>query len=78
MNASSPAYALTTTWRFLVLIYSWAVLLVIATPQRNRGCHQTRGLPFSSRLDLLGLSFFSHVSPLLQLAGRFGAFAAAH
>ena len=30
MNASSPAYALTTTWRFLVLIYSWAVLLVIA------------------------------------------------
>jgi hypothetical protein len=30
MNATSPAYALKTTWRFLVLIYSWAVLLVIA------------------------------------------------
>jgi hypothetical protein len=30
MSASGPAYALNTTWRFLVLIYSWAVLLVIA------------------------------------------------
>jgi hypothetical protein len=30
MSASGPAYALKTTWRFLVLIYSCAVLLVIA------------------------------------------------
>ena len=30
MNASCPAYALKTTWRFLVLIYTSAVLLAIA------------------------------------------------
>ena len=42
-------------------------------------CHRTRVLPFSPRgWILLDLSFFWHVSPLLQLAGRFGSFRRPH
>jgi hypothetical protein len=79
MTTSGPVYALKMTWRFLVFTYSWAVLLVIALATAKSWMPPDEGaVPFSLRLDLLDLSFFSRVSLLQQSAGRFGVFAAAH